>query len=209
VTARVVCISRERGADGERVGRRVADALGLQYLDEEVISRAADRAEVDAVVLANAEQRRSRLERIAEFLSDAGLASSLSGEPSAVRRAEAESHRDVIRAVIEDIAGEGSAVIVAHAASMALAGRDGVLRVLVAASPEVRARRIAAEDGVGERQAAKVVSDGDADRAAYLKSFYGVERELPTHYDLVVNTDRLEADHAADVIVQAARGGAG
>lgn len=205
MTARVVCISRERGADGERVGRLVSEALGLQYLNEEVIARAAGRAEVDTATLADAEQRKSWLQRVAELLADAGTASSISVEPSAVRRAEEESHREAIRAVIEDIAGEGSAVIVAHAASVALAGREGVLRVLVVASPELRARRIAEADGVDPGQAAKLVSEGDADRAAYLKSFYGVDRELPTHYDLVVNTDRLDAERAAEAIVHAAR----
>jgi hypothetical protein len=31
-----------------------------------------------------------------------------------------------------------------------------------------------------------------------------VRRELPTHYDLVVNTDRLEGDAAAETIARAA-----
>jgi cytidylate kinase len=40
--------------------------------------------------------------------------------------------------------------------------------------------------------------------AAYLKTFYDVEREVPTHYDLVVNTEVLDPDEAADVIAGAA-----
>jgi cytidylate kinase len=205
VTARLVCISRERGADGERIGRLVSGELGLQYLDEEVIVRAAEREGVDAEILADAEHRKSRLQRVADFLADAGAASAITVEPPAVRRSREEAHREVIRAVIDEIARDGSAVIVAHAASLKLADRDGVLRVLVVASPEVRAGRIAESEGVDDREAGKLVSDADAARAAYLKSFYDVDRELPTHYDLVVNTDRLEAERAADVIAQAAR----
>ncbi|MBA3366230.1 MAG: cytidylate kinase family protein, partial [Actinobacteria bacterium] len=41
MSARVVCISRELGAGGEQIGRLVAERLGLQYVDEEVIARAA------------------------------------------------------------------------------------------------------------------------------------------------------------------------
>lgn len=33
------------------------------------------------------------------------------------------------------------------------------------------------------------------------KRFYGVELELPTHYDLVIDTDQLTAEQGADVIV--------
>src|SRR6266540_1735875 len=40
--------------------------------------------------------------------------------------------------------------------------------------------------------------------AAYLKTFYDVERELPTQYDLVVNTEVLDPDEAADLIARAA-----
>ena len=40
----------------------------------------------------------------------------------------------------------------------------------------------------------------DAARADYLERFYGVEPELPTHYDLVVNTDVLTVEQAAAAI---------
>lgn len=205
MTARVVCISRELGADGERVGRLVSERLGLQYVDEDVIARAAERGGVDPGVLADTEKRKSRLLRIVELLGDAGTATpSLGVEPSPVRSAREESHRDLIRGVIEQIAGDGNAVIVAHAASMALTGRKDILRVLVAASPEERTRRLAQSEGLDEKRAAKLVKDADTARASYIKSFYAIDRELPTHYDLVVNTDTLDAERAADLIVEAA-----
>ena len=74
IAARVVCISRETGADGEAVGRAVAERLGLQYVDEEVIARAAERGGVDEEQLADAEQRKSRIRRVIELLTDAGTA---------------------------------------------------------------------------------------------------------------------------------------
>src|SRR5919197_214234 len=84
-------------------------------------------------------------------------------------------------------------VIVAHAASHAVGPGHEALRVLVTGSPTTRAGR------VGER----TVKDADAARRDYLKRFYGVDEELPTHYDLVVNTDVLSVERAADLIAQA------
>ena len=112
--------------------------------------------------------------------------------------------RALIREVINEVAEEGEVVIVAHAASMALAGKKDVLRVLVTASPETRARRVAEASKVDARQAAKVIRDEDAARNDYISRFYGVDRELPTHYDLVVNTDVIGADRAVDLILLAA-----
>jgi cytidylate kinase len=48
------------------------------------------------------------------------------------------------------------------------------------------------------------MKESDAARADYLKRFYGVAHELPTHYDLVVNTDRLSSDQAASLLAHAA-----
>ncbi len=204
MTVRVVCISRAPGAEGENVGRLVSERLGLQYIDEGVIARAAAKGGVEAGQVADAEQRKSRILRVIELLTDAGTMTPAVGlEPTSIRASREESHRELIRGVVEEVAGEGNAVIVAHAASMALAGRDGMLRVLVTASPQIRIGRLAASEG-SEDAAAKLVKEGDAARAAYLKNFYDVDRELPTHYDLVVNTDVLEPDQAAEIIVHAA-----
>jgi cytidylate kinase len=99
------------------------------------------------------------------------------------------------------MAALGEVVIVAHAASYTL-GRDaGALRVLVTASPETRSARLADGSGAAE----KAVRDADRARAHYLKSFYDVSQEMPTHYDLVVNTDSLTAAQAAGVISALAR----
>jgi cytidylate kinase len=202
--ARVVCISRETGAEGEEVGRLVAQRLSLQYVDEEVIARAAERAGVDEEQVADTEQRRSRIARVLDFLTDAGTGSGAIGpETPALRAAREEGHRALIRSVVEEIADDGNAVIVAHAASMALAGRDGLLRVLVTASPETRIKRLAPTEGNAD--AARLVREGDAARVEYFKRFYDIAQELPTHYDLVVNTDALSADQAAEVVVRAAK----
>jgi Cytidylate kinase-like family len=195
----LVCISRDTGAEGETVGRLVADRLGLRYVDEEVITRAAERGGVDEDQLEDAERRKSGIRRVVELLTDAGTATAVPGvEPASVRAERESRHRTLIRGVIEEIADEGNAVIVAHAASIALAGRPGMLRVLVTGSPEVRAARLDSED------AERLVREGDAARAAYLKSFYSIDSELPTHYDLVVNTDVLAPEQAAEIIVHAA-----
>ena len=112
--------------------------------------------------------------------------------------------RGMIRSVIEEVAARGSAVIVAHAASLALGERDGVLRVLITASPATRARRIASTLDVDEKEATRMLGRSEANRADYIKRFYGISDESPLHYDLVINTDRLSAGQAAELMLQAA-----
>ena len=98
----------------------------------------------------------------------------------------------------------GEVVIVSHAASHALAGNDDVLRVLVTASHDTRARRVAEAAELDDKKAAKLVADSDAQRAAYLKRFYGVGDELPTHYDMALNSDSLSIESMSALVVAAA-----
>ena len=200
---RAICISHATGAGGDDVGRAVAGRLGYRYVDDEIVVAAAEWADLDPALVADAERRKGVVARVLGRLAE---------QSSAPRLPTAETGRALptdadLRALIVDVlrssADDGDVVIVAHAASFALAGRD-VLRVLVTSSPDVRASRVAAARGVSERDAARIVKDEDAARADYLRRFYGVERELPTHFDLVVNTDALTLQAATDTVAAAA-----
>jgi len=204
VTAPVVCISRTFAAGGEDVGRRVAEALGFRYVDEEIVELAAQKAGLDHETVADVEKRRSFAMRL---LDDLGWTASATLTPDFAPGAfSGEAEAALIRAVIGETADQGDAVIVAHAASIALAGLPGVLRVFVPAPAEVRGRRAAESAGIEEAAGAKLVRDSDRDRAAYLKRFYGLAEELPTHYDLVLNAEFLSPEEAAALVVQAAVG---
>ncbi len=56
-----------------------------------------------------------------------------------------------------------------------------------------------------EGDAAKAVRESDQARRDYLRRFYDVKEEQPTHYDLVVSTDTLTPQAATALIVAAAR----
>ncbi|HMH41807.1 MAG TPA: cytidylate kinase-like family protein [Gaiellaceae bacterium] len=204
----VVCVSHATGAGGNEVGRLVAERLGFRYVDEDLVSQAALRAGVDASEIADEERRKSWLGRVLDDLAVGGgeaWAMTGLGPYGAVGVATTSDElRAYIREAIEETAGHGKAVIVAHAASHALAGRQETLRVLVTASPATRAGRVAEAEGLDETRAARTIKDADAGRADYLRRFHGVEQELPTQYDLVLNTDQLSPEQAAALISEAA-----
>ncbi len=200
----VVCISRAWGADGEEVGRLVAERLGLLFVDEEIITLAAARGGIDPERVVDQERRKSLVTRWLEYLGEAGAP--LDGMPVRPDWNEppSEAVREFIREAIHEVAERGDVVIVAHAAAHTVGAGTDVLRVWITASPETRSQRLAAADGLSAEEAAKTIKSSDAARADYLKRFHGVAQELPTQYDLVINTDALSTDRAAALIVQAA-----
>ena len=204
---RVVAISRTTGAGGEAIGRIVSDQLAYRYVDEEIISSAASKAGVAPDLIADVEKRKGLVARFLSALPRAGVAAGSAGMliPDTSSLGGSEDYRNLILEAIAEIAGQGEVVIVAHAASMALSGREDVLRVLVTASTGSRARRLRETGAVEGAEAATSVRRDDAARADYLKRFHSIDRELPTHYDLVVNTDELGIDRAAAIVVNGAR----
>ncbi len=219
MSTRVVCISRSLAAGGEVIGRLVSQRLGFRYVDEEIVQKAAEHARVDAQAVAATEHPGPLIKRLIDSMAAVeGLIDPLvftSGLPLRVYYQSAISphapvpgdYRALIRDTIREIADAGGAVIVAHAASLALAGLQGVLRVLVTASPATRARRlVAAAQAENEDAATAAVAASDRERREYFRSFYGVRHELPVHYDLVINTDVLTPERAAGLILCIAQG---
>jgi Cytidylate kinase len=187
MAASVICVSHTEGAGGEEIGRLVAERVRYRYVDDGIIFDAARSETLYPEAVAEAESRRAGRRLEVDFH----------------RFESTEKVRGLIREAILATADEGGVVIGAHAASFALAGRDDVLRVLVTGSSAARIARIGGEDGLDAKAAAKQLEESDKGRDAYLKSFYGVSRELPTHYDLVLNTDRLAPEAVVETIVRA------
>jgi len=207
VTRAVVCISHAAGAGGEEVGRLVADRLGFLYVNEEIVARAAAKGGLNAADVADEEQRKSLGARVLNAIAQGGgeaWALGASGPLGSRDELGSDDIQSLIRETIEQTAARGKAVIVAHAASYAIGRGDAVLRVLVTASPETRAARVANGGELDPAGAARAVKESDAGRADYLKRFYDVGEESPVHYDLVLNTDALSLEQAAELISQAA-----
>jgi cytidylate kinase-like protein len=207
VADRVVCLSGLDGAQMRDVARGVAAKLKFAVVDEEIVLQAASAADLDPEVISDSERRRTFVERaIGGFGAGADASAvALAGAGYTAGMGLGEDIGALLVQAIEETADRGKVVIAAHAASHALADRPDVVRVLITASPETRRARVAEERGLDDKGAAKAIENSDKARADYLKRFYRTKRELPTQYDLVVNTDRLTPDEAVKLVVLAAR----
>jgi cytidylate kinase len=143
--ASVICISHTEGAGGPEIGRLLATRLGFRYVDHGIIADAARAEKLLPEAVARAESRDAKRQLEVDFH----------------RFEQTETIRDLIRRAIIATADEGDVVIVAHAASFALADDPGALRVLVTASTDSRARRVSEEDGLDARSAAARLKESD------------------------------------------------
>jgi cytidylate kinase len=188
------------------VGKLVAERLGYLYVDEEIVARVAAEGGFEPRDVADEERRKSFVRRTLELLAEGGGDAVMLSAPvaSSMQAFNPADVRALIRETVVQTAGRGNVVIVAHAGSYAVEPGTNTLRVFVTASPKTRAERVAAAEGLDPGKAERLIKDSDAGRRDYLKRFYSVDRESPTDYDVVVNTDHLSNGQAAEIVLRAA-----
>src|SRR3569832_1998981 len=190
----------------ETISADVAHQLGFRYVDEEIVTRAAQKRNLTPTEVASAERRKSLLANaIAEIGDNASdLIAYFANNKEATR--PSDEMRELIRQAILETADEGKVVIVAHAASYALARRKQVLRVLITGSEFGRVTKWSTTSGGrSPRAAAEAIRDSDAARADYLRRFYDVKQELPEHYDITLSVDSFQPAAIREIILAAAR----
>ncbi len=209
MNTRVISISRQVGAAGEEVARAVATQVGYRLIDYQVIQEAAREAGVSPETVSEAEHTPSLLTRILESLArNPSMPAAAWADPVPLAASPlytSADYRKFVEQVIRDLADQGECVIVGHAAQVMLRNRRDALRVLVTGSPEFRATRIMAGMSVDEKTALKTVERTDNERLDYFRRFYDTGWLTPCTYDLCINTDSIPPEHAADLVVSAAR----
>ena len=200
----IITLSRQFGAGGAEVAKRVADRLQWRVADNEFVERVAARAGLTPDEVAVREERVPNfLERLAWALASASAelavptGATMEGlsEPLMVR---------VTESVVAEIAREGRVVLVGRGAAAILGERERTLHVQVVAPVGIRVERIAGRLGVPLDEAKKLVHESDGRRSKYHKEYYGRDWADPVNYHMVLNTGYLGLDGTADLIVREA-----
>ena len=208
MTTTVISISRQVGTAGEEVARAVAENLKFRLIDYQVIQEAAREAGVSPETVSEAEHTPSLMTRLLEALArNPSMPVAAWADPLPLTTTPlftSADYRVFIENVIRDLGDAGNCVIVGHAAQVILKDRLTALRVLVTGSTQFRARRIMAGMGVDEKTALRTAEKTDSERVEFFRRVYDSGWLSPWSYDLCVNTDHLNPEQAAELVLKAA-----
>ena len=179
----VVAVSENMGSLGIEIGHLLAAWLGYQFAERDLISKAADRFGADVARLSHAVEERPTL---GDRLS------------TAQRR-----FAQYVEATVQEMAARDDIVLVGLASTIILAGMPHTLRVRVTAPEGRRAERVAQAQGLDPTAALDRIRHSDRERGGRVWFLHHVDLEDPLLYDLVINTDRLEAEEGAWLVQQA------
>jgi cytidylate kinase len=187
-----VAISRQAGAWGTTIARKVAEILDWQVFDPDTIDYLAQNEAAMTQLLADLPPDALawtdvQMERLSRF---AGL------------NAEGETLR-LVRLIL-GVAARGGAILVGRGAGFLLPP-ETTLHIRVVAPLEARVAYLAQELRLTRPEALEEVRARDDRRALFLDRILARHPSDPTAYDLVVNSDRLGVEGAAQVIGWAVR----
>ncbi len=193
----IITISREYGAGGHTVGRRVAEELGIEFYDQDIIKAAMEESGMDM----------SEVERTEEEISRAGAFLRLIS-PAAYIDQQDNLHTIEQRIILE-LALKGPCVILGRCANDILAKANiPSLDVFLYASDIHRAARISSLIGSSNpTEIKRKMQKTDAARRAFYEQFTGKKWGDSRNYTLSLDTGLLGYDTCVQLICEAARKG--
>jgi cytidylate kinase len=200
---RVVTISASYGAHGDQIAHRVAERLGLPFVDRaipaSVVQQLTPSGEVEESL---DEPAPRRWERIIMGFANATTPMGPNQLPTAEIETP-ERFRKANEAKLRDIADTTGGVILGRAGMAVLGERPDVLCVRLDGPVEARIAHAIAQ-GVDEACARKDQRAVDRARDAYARVFFNVRQDDPRLYHLVLDSTALSVEASVDVIIRAA-----
>ncbi len=201
----VITISRMFGSGGSEIAKRVAESLGWQLLDNDLVDSVAERLGVSADEVAAREERVPTLvQRLADALT-LSAPEAMPPTPAGPLPPSEERIVQVTTLVIREAASTGNAVVVGRGAQSMLAERTDVLHIFCFAPRPALIARTIARTGLTADEAAKLVDDTNRQREQYVRTHWRRGWRDLENYHVMLNTDWLGVDGAAELVADLAR----
>jgi len=179
----VITISRELGSEGDAIARQVAQNLGYRFVDNAFIGNVLSQY------------------GLVEFDKEYDYLPTFWEKFNAQKEERRDLMVDMLNRVIRTVAQNGKMIILGRSGFAILSGFADVLNVRIQAPLPVRIKRVMLRNNITAFQAEDTIREGDQVRAAFIKSFYGLQWDTARAFDLIINTGKISPDLAVNWII--------
>lgn len=199
---RAVTVSREYGSGGGEVAQRLAQRLGWELVDHEILVRIAQELGISEL---EAEEHDERAESLVHYLIDSMrvLQPAMFAMETSPLLTNMRLYREALTKVVEAAVTRGHVVIVGRGSQVLLANRRDVLHTRIVAPVELRVRYVMQREGLSQSEAEARIQMKDHDRERYLQAQYRRQSNDATLYDVVINSGVLDLDTVTDLLYRA------
>jgi cytidylate kinase len=181
----LITISRGIGCGGMIIARLVAEGLKLELFDD-------DRLEQELFKMGIHEEGSELIkEKQPGFLDQ-------------IFSSKAGIYLDYLEAAIYEVAKKGEGVIIGHGSQMLLRDFECALHVRIQATESKRIQNLMTQKGIGEDAAWKLIHKRDHEQGGFFQYAFHKDWNDPALYDLIINTEQIDLDLAAKLVMEAA-----
>lgn len=205
----VITIRGQMGSGAPEIGKLIAEKLGANYIDREIIAEVAHRLRWTKDGVEKKEMPPGT------FLSKIADALGHSFTPPAQYPTvylpvweiplDDNSYLIGLNSVIKELAATQSIIIRGRGSQFILKDYPGAFHVLVVAQFEIRLKRVMESMNIDEDRAKKEIESFDSSRREFIKKYFKADLEDPLNYDLTVNSSHLNYEDVATTIINTCR----
>ena len=179
----VITISRELGSEGDSIAKLVSQSLHYRFVDKVFVGNVLSQY------------------GLVEFDTEYDTLPSFWEKFNAQKEERREMMVDLLNQVIRAVAQQGDVIILGRSGFAILGNYIDVLNLRIQAPFNLRIKRMIDRKNITAFEAEKLVRKGDKVRSSFIKSFYGVNWDISSPFDVIINTGKIPLDVAAKCIV--------
>ena len=192
----VITIARQFGAAGLPVAEKLAEKLGIEYFNRDLVDRAAEELDIPASeILEEEELKDGSRDSVFEKLFPLGTGP----RDRQDKIFAAQSH------VIQRLAERGSCIMVGRCADYVLNSHENALHIYLHASLEERVKNCVRYLNMTEGEAEKVIPRAEKARNSYYLHYAGYMQDDPAHKDIIIDSGRFGVEGTAEILEYAVR----
>ena len=195
----IIALGRQFGSGGREIGKQLAERLNVRCYDRELITLAAQKAEVREELFAGREEKAPNPWLFTGVYE--GGPQVRKGQPAEDILFEMQSQ------VILELARMGPCIIVGRCADVVLrAAGIPTVSLFICAPFEDRVKRRMEIEGIGQKEAEDAVRKIDKRRKKYYDTYTGRNWGTPENYDFCINSSVRGIEGTVEQIITCARG---
>jgi len=191
----VVTITRQFGSLGRPIAKKLAEKLGIEYYDRDIVEETARSTGIDIKVISNEEETaKNRFWRMKFPL----------GTPASTN--EIQDHIFQVESdIIQDLASKESCIVVGRCAEYVLRHTKNCIRVYIYANDNQRLMNCVNVLHLDPQTAKRMMKEVDEARDAYHIRYAGFFPNDEMHKDILLNSGFLGVDGSAEVLAEMVR----
>lgn len=186
----IITITRQFGSLGRPIAGKLAEMLGIEYYDRDIVERTAKEMGENIKVISEQEEKADG--NFAWMNIPFGIATS----------EKQDAIFDIEREVIEKCASKQSCIVVGRCADAILSDRKNSIHVYIYAPFEERLRNCVDILKMDEKEARKTIKEVDRMRDAYHRRYAGFLPGDPEHKNILIDSSMLGVNGTAKYLAE-------